>query len=136
MAQLATNVQPYPPLVDPLAKGGKDKGAVAGGGVAPFTPPEEEEAPFGFSEPFSSDWCFSVIGAEYCHTYFWILKDLAWTQGWRIFSISVGSLAIMWWTVLFYHALRLRNVDEVWNCIGLFLWYVPFLDATPLPFSL
>ena len=76
----------------------------------------------GLAEPFSIDWCFSVIGAEYCHTYFWILKDLAWTQGWRLFSISIGSFAIMWWVILLYHSLRLRNLDEIWNCVGLFLW--------------
>lgn len=28
-------------------------------------------------------WFFSVAGTEYCHTYFWIGKDLAWMQGWR-----------------------------------------------------
>ena len=86
------------------------------------TEEEEDEGYLGFSQPFSIDWCFSVIGSEYCHTYLWIAKDLAWTQGWRLFSISAGSLAIMWWTILLHHALRLRNVDEVWNCIGLFLW--------------
>jgi len=112
----AMNVQPYPPpLTQPV--GGVDaKGEPSGGGG------EQEEGYLGFSEPWSIDWCFSVIGAEYCHTYFWILKDLAWTQGWRLFSISVGSFAIMWWTILLYHALRLRNIDEIWNCIGLFLW--------------
>jgi len=29
-------------------------------------------------------WFFSVAGTEYCHTYFWIAKDLAWMQGWRL----------------------------------------------------
>lgn len=76
----------------------------------------------GFSEPWSVDWCFSVIGSEYCHMYFWILKDLAWTQGWRLFSISFGSFAIMWWVIILYHSLRTRNGAEVWNAIGLFLW--------------
>lgn len=82
----------------------------------------EEEGYMGFSQPWSVDWCFSVIGSEYCHTYFWILKDLAWTQGWRLFSISIGSFAIMWWTIILYHALRTRNIDELWNAVGLFLW--------------
>ena len=76
----------------------------------------------GFSEPWSVDWCFSVIGSEYTHMYFWILKDLSWTQGWRLFSISFGSFAIMWWVIILYHSLRTRNTAEVWNAIGLFLW--------------
>jgi len=119
------NVQPYPsPLTQPVggvdAKGEPFKASDSGGRAEAEA--GQEEGYLGFSEPWSIDWCFSVIGAEYCHTYFWILKDLAWTQGWRLFSISVGSFAIMWWTILLYHALRLRNIDEIWNCIGLFLW--------------
>ncbi len=59
---------------------------------------------------------------EYCHTYFWILKDLAWTQGWRIFSLSFGFLALAWWFVIAFHAVRLSNWDEIWNVTALFLW--------------
>ena len=123
----ATNVQPFPPssLPNDYHKVVKSSIGSSSNKSSPDKIEQENEGSGGYlglSQPWSVDWCFSVIGAEYCHTYFWILKDLAWTQGWRIFSISFGSFAIMWWTILLYHALRLRNIDEIWNCIGLFLW--------------
>jgi hypothetical protein len=82
----------------------------------------EEFGILGFSEPFTFSWCFSVIGSEYVHTYFWVAKDLSWTQGWRFFALFYGSLAIFWWLVIAYHALRTCNRDEIYNCVALFLW--------------
>lgn len=62
----------------------------------------------GFSTPLSKDflsyfncswwptllyaavgWFLSVNGTEYCHTYFWIAKDLAWMQGWRYLVLTI-----------------------------------------------
>ena len=83
---------------------------------------DEIQSVWGFTYPWSADWCLSVIGSEYCHSYFWIAKDLAWTQGWRFFALFYGSAAILWWGIIGYHALRTRNPDEVWNAIALLLW--------------
>ena len=76
----------------------------------------------GFSTPLSLGWFFSVIGTEYCHTYFWIFKDLAWMQGLRKFSMFFGLLALLWSISIFYHGVRTGNFHELWNFIALFLW--------------
>lgn len=76
----------------------------------------------GFSTPLTLGWFVSVIGTEYCHTYFWIAKDLAWMQGLRDSSIFFGILALVWSLVILYHALRTVNWHEIWNFVALFLW--------------
>lgn len=76
----------------------------------------------GFSSPLTIKWFVSVVGTEYCHTYFWIAKDLAWMQGLRDESIFFGLLALGWSLVILFHALRTVNWHEIWNFIGLFLW--------------
>lgn len=63
-----------------------------------------------------------MAGAEYVHTYFWICKDLAWTQEWRLFSLGMGISALLWTLILFYHALRTRNGHEIYNAISIFMW--------------
>jgi hypothetical protein len=83
---------------------------------------EEEDGLMGFGEPFTISWLFSITGAEYCHVYFWIFKDLAWTQEWRYTSLSFGSAATLWCLVIFYHAMRTRNTDEIYNTVALFMW--------------
>lgn len=51
-----------------------------------------------------------------------------------------GSLAIFWWLVVAYHALRTCNRDEIYNCVALFLWlfanfwYVVYFLPSPPPF--
>jgi hypothetical protein len=76
----------------------------------------------GFTNPLSANWFFSVIGSEYCHTYFWIAKDLAWMQSWRHFSIFFGLMALGWSLLILYHAMRTLNWHELWNFVALFLW--------------
>lgn len=80
------------------------------------------KAVFGFSSPLTFKWFVSVVGTEYCHTYFWIAKDLAWMQGHRDYSIFFGLCALGWSLVVLYHALRTVNWHEIWNFIALFLW--------------
>ena len=82
----------------------------------------DEVAILGINFPFTIDWLFSVAGSEYVHSYFWICKDLAWTQEWRLFALGMGISALLWSGVLFYHALRTRNGHEVYNVIGIFMW--------------
>lgn len=76
----------------------------------------------GFTAPLSWRWFVSVVGTEYCHTYFWIAKDLAWMQGLRESSLFFGLLALGWSLVILYHALRTVNWHEIWNFVALFLW--------------
>ncbi len=76
----------------------------------------------GITNPLTVRWFFSIIGSEYCHIYFWIIKDLAWVQNWRRFSIIFGSLALAWSIVILYHSLRTLNWHEIWNFIASFLW--------------
>jgi hypothetical protein len=63
-----------------------------------------------------------VAGSEYCHTYFWIAKDLAWMQGWRKCSIFFGMSALLWSLSIFFHGVRTSNLHELWNFFALFLW--------------
>lgn len=76
----------------------------------------------GITNPLTIHWFFSIIGSEYCHIYFWIIKDLAWTQNWRKVSIIFGILALVWSLVILYHSLRTLNWHEIWNFIASFLW--------------
>jgi hypothetical protein len=81
-----------------------------------------DEGYLGFTHPFSFAWFFSIAGAEYCHTYFWTCKDLAWTQEWRFFSLSFGISAMIWWSIIIYNAIKVWNLHEIYNAISLFLW--------------
>jgi hypothetical protein len=83
---------------------------------------EEEDGVWGFAEPFRPSWFFTITGAEYAHVYFWILKDLSWTQELKYVSLFFGTLATLWCVVIFYHAFRTGNKDEVYNTIALFMW--------------
>lgn len=42
--------------------------------------PETQEHSSCFEFPWSFSLYFDTRGAEYIHIYFWILKDLGWTQ--------------------------------------------------------
>lgn len=83
---------------------------------------EPRQSICGFTNPLTVRWFFSVIGSEYCHTYFWIAKDLAWMQSWRHSSIFFGMLALAWSFLILYHSLRTLNWHELWNFVALFLW--------------
>lgn len=80
------------------------------------------ESVLGFTNPLTINWFFSVVGVEYCHTYFWIAKDLAWMQSWRHFSIFFGLMALGWSLLILYHVMRTVNWHELWNFVALFLW--------------
>ena len=77
---------------------------------------------WGFTFPITIEWYFSPTGAEYCHTYFWIFKDLAWTQGWKQTSLLFGIAAIVWSLIILYHAVKHLNYHEVVNAITLLMW--------------
>jgi hypothetical protein len=77
---------------------------------------------YGFSTPLSLSWFTSSVGAEHCHTYFWIIKDLAWMQGWISTSVVVGVFALLWSAFILKNALRTLNWHECWNFVALFLW--------------
>ena len=83
---------------------------------------EEVEGVCGFAEPFHLQWFFTISGSEYAHVYFWILKDLSWTQELKYVSLFFGTLATLWCVVIFYHAFRTGNKDEVYNTCALFMW--------------
>jgi hypothetical protein len=76
----------------------------------------------GFSFPITIEWYFSPVGAEYTHTYFWICKDLAWTQEWRLLSLGFGFSAILWSLLILYHATKFKNGHEIINAVALLLW--------------
>jgi hypothetical protein len=76
----------------------------------------------GITNPWSIKWIFSITGAECCHLYIWVIKDLAWVQSWREISIVAGITALLWSLVLLYHALRTLNWHEIWNFVASFLW--------------
>jgi hypothetical protein len=82
----------------------------------------EEVGILGFTFPITIEWYFSPTGAEYCHTYFWICKDLAWTQEWRNLSLSFGIAAIFWSLIILYHSVKFRNWHEIINATALLLW--------------
>lgn len=77
---------------------------------------------WGFSEPFRMSWFLSVVGAEYFHVYLWIAKDLSWTQEFKSLSLFFGTLATLWCVVIFFHAFRAGNSDEVYSTVALFMW--------------
>lgn len=76
----------------------------------------------GFTNPLTVRWFLSIVGSEYCHIYFWIIKDLCWMQSWRHFSIYAGICALAWCVVILYHTLRTLNYHEMWHFVALFLW--------------
>lgn len=76
----------------------------------------------GFTTPLTINWFYSIIGAEYCHIYFWLIKDLSWMQSWLYLSIFFGSLALIWSFLILYHSLRTFNWHELWNFTALFMW--------------
>jgi hypothetical protein len=68
------------------------------------------------------EWFYSIEGAEHCHTYFWIGKDLAWMQIWNSMSLFFGISALLWSFLILFHALRTFNFHELWHFVALFLW--------------
>ena len=65
---------------------------------------------------------YSWVGVEHLHSYMWILKDFAWMQGFCLCGMFFGSLATLWSGYLIHLALLSKDIAEIWNSIGLFLW--------------
>eukprot|EP01035_Chromulina_nebulosa_P017054 gene17054-22564_t len=83
---------------------------------------DENDGIYGFNYPWTLSWYLSITGSEYFHIYLWICKDLSWTQEWYLLSLIFGTLSLMWYVVLAYHALSTRNGEEIWNVLGGILW--------------
>lgn len=100
---------------------------------------------FNIAFPFSPKIFFTVRGAENFHIYLWIckvwmhainsgftescqepfdslIKDLGWTQDWKVWSMFFGTSAVAWLFVLTYHAVKARCYEEVYMLIALTLW--------------
>lgn len=73
---------------------------------------------------WSLSWYLSLRGGENFHIYIWILKDLAWAQSWYWAGHIFGGLAIVWSLYLCSHALKLRNINEIWASAAQTLWFV------------
>lgn len=75
-----------------------------------------------FDVPLSPHLFFTIRGAENFHIYLWIAKDLAWCQGNFTNAIGFGLAALAWCGVLMYHAVHLRNYEEIYFMFPLTLW--------------
>lgn len=71
---------------------------------------------------WSLSWYSTPRGGENLHIYIWILKDLAWAQSWFIAGNLFGALAMAWSLVLLQHAIKYRNINEIWAFTGQFFW--------------
>ncbi len=78
-----------------------------------FYPPERD---------WSLSWYLSLRGGENFHIYIWILKDLAWAQSWYYAGHFFGIFAIIWSLYLLSHAIKLRNINEIWASTAQTLW--------------
>lgn len=83
---------------------------------------EKQFSVYGFSKPLTCSYLFGTVGCEYCHTYFWIAKDLFWAQGHRDYSIFFGLSALLWSLIILWHALRTDNMHELWIYPSIFFW--------------
>lgn len=66
--------------------------------------------------------CLSVRGTENVHIYLWILKDLSWSLGYAYSGITFGLLALIWALCLFANTVKLKNTEEVYFLVPMFLW--------------
>lgn len=71
---------------------------------------------------WSLSWYLSPRGGENLHIYIWILKDLAWAQSWYVAGLLFGALAMVWSLYLLEHAIKFRNINEIWAFTGQFFW--------------
>ena len=70
--------------------------------------------PFFIGFPWNPTFHISIRGAENTHTYFWIIKDLSWTQRYEYVGMLFGTCALAWCLLLFAHAYAHRNVEEIY----------------------
>jgi hypothetical protein len=78
--------------------------------------------PFYISRPFTFYQFANYRGAEYVHSYLWILKDLSWMQGYHYPSILFGLLALIWCGVLAVPFVITANIEELYMLTGTALW--------------
>ena len=57
-------------------------------------------------------WFSTVKGSDWLHLYMWMVKDLAWAQGWYAVGMISGAAALVWSAVLEYLALKEKNYVE------------------------
>jgi hypothetical protein len=67
-------------------------------------------------------WFSTVKGSDWLHLYMWMVKDLAWAQGWYAVGMISGAAALVWSAVLEYLALKEKNYVEAWHYMAQFLW--------------
>lgn len=77
---------------------------------------------FYFTVPWSPQIYFTVRGSENFHIYLWIAKDLAWSERWYYAALAAGIAALVWCSVLVYHAYRSRCKHEMYLVVALVLW--------------
>eukprot|EP01039_Chlorochromonas_danica_P007052 gene7052-7798_t len=77
---------------------------------------------FYFTVPWSPQIYFTVRGSENFHIYLWIAKDLAWSERWYYAALTAGIAALVWCSVLVYHAYRSRCKHEMYLVVALVLW--------------
>ena len=82
-------------------------------GICWLHPPEEA---------LDLDWLLSIRGAENLYMYFWLLKDLSWSQNWYWPAYVFGSLAIAWAFVLVCNTLYDQATNEIFFSTAVFLW--------------
>lgn len=77
---------------------------------------------FYITIPWSPQIYLTSRGAENIHIYLWILKDFCWTQSIVTLGLTMGSLALIWCCILFYHAFECRNYEDMYMLVALTLW--------------
>lgn len=81
------------------------------------------ESMFSLTIPWSPQIYFTTRGAENAHIYFWIAKDLCWTQGLQNTAITFGSMALIWCGILMYNAIFAnKNMEEAYILVALTGW--------------
>jgi hypothetical protein len=83
---------------------------------------KESANPFYIDIPWSPQTYFTIRGSENFHIVLWISKDLSWTQDNRGAALFFGVAALTWCVVLVYHALIIRNWEEVYMLVPFILW--------------
>ena len=68
------------------------------------------------------EWMFSIRGVENMYLYFWLLKDLSWSQDWYYPSYVFGSLAIVFSFLMVCNAVYDGSTNEVFTSTAVLLW--------------
>lgn len=76
----------------------------------------------GPQEKFDISWILSSKGSENFQLYFWVLKDLSWTQDWYISGFVFGPIAVIWSGFLVLKTIYNRNWYETIISVSQLLW--------------